>query len=324
MKEPLSPFQTTIVVLNWNQPDLTLACLESLEAATRPVAPKVIVVDNGSDPARFERLSRELIRRFPDVLLIRNNDNLGYAGGNNVGIRRALDDGAEAICILNNDIFVEPGFLEPLEASLLVSQDIGVVTPLVAEHRNDEVNIWALGSSVNRRTAAVTRCCEGQRLGDVQARKAFDVDVASGAAMLVRREVFEKVGLLDERFFLYYEETDWCLRVCRAGYRILAVPSAIVWHEVSASLGKTSPVIDYYMQRNHLLLIGRHWSGMQRIWLLAKTTVRDMATVAAYTIRSQHGSRLPNRNARLYALRDALLGRWGKMGADVQRACCPG
>lgn len=141
--------------------------------------------------------------------------------------------------------------------------------------------------------------------------------------MLVKREVFERVGLLDESFFLYYEETDWCLKARQAGYRILAVPSSVVWHKVSATLGVSSPIIDYYMLRNHLRLIGRHWSGVRRPYLLVRTVARNLATIAAYTVKSRRGTRIPNRNARLLALRDASLRRWGKMEPDVVKVCYP-
>lgn len=141
--------------------------------------------------------------------------------------------------------------------------------------------------------------------------------------MLVKREVFQRVGLLDESYFLYFEETDWCLNVRKAGYRILAVPGSVVWHKVSAALGATSPVIDYYMLRNHLQLVNRHWSGVNRHYLLLRTVLRNLATVAAYTANSRQGERTPHRNARLFALRDAALGRTGKMGPDVAEACSP-
>lgn len=141
--------------------------------------------------------------------------------------------------------------------------------------------------------------------------------------MLAKREVFERAGLLDEKFFLYFEEVDWCMKVGQAGYRILAAPSSVVWHEVSGTLGTTSPVIDYYMLRNHLRLIGRHWSGARRDYLWSRVVLCNLMTIAAYTVKPHGGRRIPNRNARLLALLDASLGRWGKMGADVAKICYP-
>lgn len=310
--------RVTIVVLNWNNGPDTLACLGSLAALDDPAC-DVLVVDNGSTDDSVARIRAA----YPGVTLIETGANLGYAGGNNVGIRYALAAGAEAVGILNNDVAVEPGFLAPLLAALGSRPDVGVVTPLVAEQSDDSGRVWALGSSVDWRTATVSRNHAGEAVASWRGQPPFEVDVASGAAMLVRREVLQQAGLMDERFFLYFEEVDWSLVVRKAGYSILAVPASLVWHEVSATLGATSPVIDYYMLRNHLRLIGRHWQGLHRGYLWSRLVLRNLLAIAAYTGKSHSGQRIPNRNARLLALRDALLGRWGKMGADVERGCSP-
>lgn len=304
----------TIVVLNWNNGPDTLACLGSLAALGDPAC-DVFVVDNGStdDSAACIRTG------FPNIPVLETGANLGYAGGNNAGIHHALAQGADFVCILNNDVIVEPDFLAPLLAALESRPDVGVVTPLVAERSNDSGHVWALGSSVDQRTAAVSRNHAGEPVASWQGRPPFEVDVASGAAMLVKREAFECVGLMDEDFFLYFEEVDWSLAVRRARYHILAVPTSMVWHKVSATLGMTSPVVDYYMLRNHLRLIGRHWHGLQRGRILLRTVLYNLATITAYTVKTWRGRRLPNRNARLMALRDALLGRWGKMGTGAAR-----
>ena len=305
------------IILNWNNAEDTLACLGSVAAMDYP-AGHTIVVDNGStdDSVVCIRAS------FPDVQMIETGENLGYAGGNNVGIRYALAQEAHYICILNNDITVEPGFLEPLLDAMQSRPDVGIVTPLVAE-KVDRGCVWALGSAVNWRTAAVTRLHAGEAVDGWRQQAPFEVDIASGAAMLVRREVFECAGFMDEEFFLYYEEVDWCLHLRQAGYRILAVPASVVLHGASGTLGVTSPLIDYYMLRNHLRLIGRHWSGTRSGCLCGRVVLRNLLAVAAFTVKSHNGQRIPNRNARLLALRAALLGRWGKMGPDEAKVCNP-
>ncbi|MBC8262927.1 MAG: glycosyltransferase family 2 protein [Anaerolineales bacterium] len=306
-----------LIVLTWNQRGLTLECLESLAALNYPTNQlQIVVVDNGST----DETTRAVRDNYPAVIVLENSENLGYAGGNNVGIRYALAQGADYICILNNDVTVAPDFLPPLLAAFQRHADLGIVTPLVAEMTNPQL-VWALGAVVDWQTGTVRRLHAGESVSALRASTPFEVDIASGAAMLAKREVFEHVGLLDEAFYLYFEETDWCLRVRQAGYRILAVPSLVVWHKVSATLGHTSPVIDYYMLRNHLRFIARHWSGLTRLHLLARTLLREIRTIAAYTAKPHGGKRLPHRNARLLALRDAMLGRWGKMGPDVVAVC---
>jgi len=306
-----------LIVLNWNRRDLTLDCLDSLTALDYPAERlRILVVDNGSTDGTAQAVSE----RYPTATVLENRKNLGYAGGNNVGIRYALAQGADYICILNNDVTVAPDFPTPLLAVLQERPDAGVVTPLVAEMM-DPGRVWVLGSAVDRRTGEVKHLHAGEAVARLKTSAPFEVDVACGAAMLLKREVLERVGLLDEAFYLYFEETDWCLRVWQAGYRILAVPSSVVWHEVSATLGQTSPLIDYYMLRNHLRFICRHWSGAARLRLLGRTVLQNVLTIAAYTAKPYGGQRLPHRNARLLALRDAALGRWGKMGPDVVAVC---
>lgn len=309
-----------IIVLTWNQCDLTIACLKSLTKTYHPDdEPCIIVVDNGSTDDTVTAVRH----RFPTIMVLETRTNLGYAAGNNVGIRHALALGADVVCILNNDVIVEPDFLKPLLAVLQSNPDVGIVTPLIAEQKTEVGQVWALGSTVNWFTAEVSRQYAGEPPIALRSNPPFDVEIASGAVMVVKREIFERVGLLDEAFFLYFEEVDWCLKVRQAGFRIVAVPPSLVWHKVSATLGTSSPVIDYYMLRNHLKFIGRHWQGALRVYLLVHTIFRNLLAIAAYTAKPQGGRRIPNRNARLMALRDAALGRWGKMGPDVERVCYP-
>ena len=306
-----------LIVLTWNQRGLTLECLDSLATLDYPTEQlHIVVVDNGST----DETAQAIREQHPAVTVLENSENLGYAGGNNVGIHYALAHEADYICILNNDVTVAPDFLTSLLAAFRGHADVGVVTPLVAEMAGPE-QVWALGAVVDWQTGTVHRLHVGEAVSRLQAVAPFEVDIASGAAMLAKREVFEHVGLLDEAFYLYYEETDWCLRARQVGYGILAVSSSVVWHKVSATLGTTSPVIDYYMLRNHLRLIARHWSGARRLYLLGRIVLRNLLTIAAYTVKSHNGRRISNRNARLLALRDAVLGRWGKMGPDVAAVC---
>ncbi len=169
-----------IIVLNWNNAPDTLECLHSLASLEYPDY-HVLVVDNGSTDD-----SVSLIRAaFPAVEILETGANLGYAGGNNAGIRHALAAGADLVCILNNDVTVEPGFLTPLVETLAICPSASVVTPLVAE-RVHGGRVWALGSAVDRRTASVTRRHAGDAVDNWRHRSPFEVDIASGAAMLVR------------------------------------------------------------------------------------------------------------------------------------------
>jgi GT2 family glycosyltransferase len=315
MSEHASQPKVAIIVLNWRKPAETLACLTSLAHIDYRNA-QVIVVDNGSGDE-----SVALFRQhFPEVQVLETGANLGYAGGNNVGIRYALEQGAEYICILNNDVTVTPDFLAPLLAVLHQHPDVGVVTPTIAGVKTPD-RVWTLGANIDWRAGEVRRLYTDESVSAVQDIDPFEVDVAPGSAELIRQEVFKTAGLLDETFFLYYEESDWCLAVRRAGHRILAVPASVVLHAASSTLGQTSPIIDYYMLRNRLRFISRQWSGLTRWRILGSTVISNLATIAAYTVKSEHGRRLPHRTVRVLALRDAALNRWGEMGPDVAAVC---
>lgn len=306
-----------IVVLNWNNARDTVSCLDSLAQLADP-SPWVIVVDNGSSDDSIAQIRAA----HPGVTLIATGANLGYAGGNNVGVKHALAAGADYVCILNNDVVVEPGFLAPLLAALQTDQAAGIATPLILDMDN-AVKAWTLGARIDRRTGSVQRLHAGAQAAELIHSVPFEVDISPGSAMLVKRNVFERAGLLDEKYFLYYEEADWCIAVRKAGYKILAVAQATVFHRVSATLGQSSPVTDYYMTRNRIHFIKRHWTGWQRSRLLAGAYLRQAAAIVAFTVDSHNGQRSPNRSARFFALRDAFLDRWGIMGDDVARVCWP-
>lgn len=305
--EPSSQPEVAIVVLNWNNPGDTLACLHSVEALAYPAERlAVIVVDNGSTDDSVARIGAA----YPGAILVETGANLGYAGGNNAGIRHALAAGAGYICILNNDVVVAPDFLEPLRTCLEMQSNVGVVTPLITE-QPDEACVWALGASVDWRTGQVARLYAGEQVSALSSRAPFEVEIAPGAAMLVRADVFQQGALMDERFFLYFEESDWSLHLAHLGFRIWAAPQSVVFHRVSATLGGSSPVIDYYMTRNQLHFIRRHWSGFQRWRLWLRTILRQLLVIAAYTVKSDHGRRTPHRDARCRGLWDAIGNRWG-------------
>lgn len=306
-----------IVVLNWNNARDTMSCLDSLVQLDHP-DPWIIVVDNGSDDDSADQIRAA----YPGVTLLDTGANLGYAGGNNVGVKYALAAGADYVCILNNDVVVEPGFLAPLLSALDADDRAGVATPMIVEMQ-DVHKVWSLGAAVDWTGGSVQRLYTGQLVTELVPRAPFEVSIAPGSAMLVKRRVFEQTGLLDDKYFLYFEEADWCIAVHKAGFRILAVPQARVMHHVSATLGQASPVTDYYMTRNHIHFIKRHWSGLRRSSLLTRTCLRQVAALAAFTLDTHDGQRLPHRAARFYALRDALLDRWGEMGDDVAKVCYP-
>lgn len=306
-----------IIILNWNNPTDTLACLRSVMAIDYPPDRlQIIVVDNGSNDDSVTRI----LAVYPDVILIATNSNMGYAGGNNVGIRHALAHGADSVLILNNDVLVQPDLLVGLLQTIQDKPCAGVVTPLIADAAHTS-RVWAAGAQVNWKLGTIERIYAGHTVQQLQTQRPFEVEIAPGSAMLVRRDVFDRIGLMDVSYFLYFEEADWCLKARNAGFSIFACPSSLVWHKVSATLGQSSPITDYYMARNQWRFIVRHWSGLVRVRILACALGWQLLVVGTYTAKSHEGRRTLNRNARFLGLRDAVLGRSGEMGRDVKLAC---
>lgn len=303
----------SIIVLNWDQPDLTLACLDTL--AGIDYAPfEIIVVDNGSSDG-----SPAIIRdRYPDVRLIENGINLGFSEGNNIGIRDALSRRADYILLLNNDTVVDPGFLKALIQVAESDSQIGVVTPKIY-YFNNPTKIWCAGAQIDWETGETYRL-RAEEKDNSESDNEFpqDVKFVSGCAMCIKRSVIEKVGFLDPRYFAYYEEVDWCVRITRKNYRCVYVPKSKIWHIVSASIGVDSPLASYYMTRNQLLFLWNNAPGIRRYQLTIRSLLNDFRTISAYSMKKKYRKQRKNQNAMFWALRDALLGRYGEVDPLVK------
>jgi GT2 family glycosyltransferase len=312
---PNNPY-VSVIVLTWNQRDITLECLESLYGQNYPYI-HVILVDNGSE----DGTAAAVRTHFPDVRIIENGANLGFAEGNNAGLRHALSGDDEFVMLLNNDTIVDPHIIERLLAPMHADPTVGITGPKMLYFDQPEV-IWCAGNRIDWRTGESVRL-QADEPDNGEDDTPRDVDFITACGICLRRAVLDQIGLLDSRFFIYYEETDWCTRARHAGWRIRYIPGARLLHKVSATMGTTSPATEYYMTRNVLLFLAKSQGGLTRLQSLAGASFGNCRTIAAYTLKSRYRPRRPNRDARLFAIRDAVLGRWGKMGADVAALCYP-
>jgi GT2 family glycosyltransferase len=255
----------SVIVLNWNGRDDTIACVESLKAVEYPNF-VTLVVDNGSTDGSVTAIRR----RFPEVEVIETGCNLGFAEGNNVGIRLALERGSEYIFLLNNDTVVSPSLLRELVAAAVRCAEGGIFTARIHYHAEPK-GIWSAGVRW-RQDRMQFQHVQDDSENSIDPRGVAVTDYACGCALFAAAVVFRKVGLLDPKFFLTYEETDWCFRARRAGIPSYYVPSAVLWHKVSASFGGAeSPLIEYFMTRNRLLWGERHL-GFKDLVQLYKVT----------------------------------------------------
>ena len=258
-----------IILVNWNGLDYTKACLESLSKINFSDY-KVILVDNASENEEGQHLKTS----FPEIELIQNSKNLGFAGGNNVGIRWALEHGFSHVCLLNNDTQVEPDFLEEMVLKFRLGKSTGIVQPMILFlHQPKE--IWSAGGKwLSNLGRAITL---GDREPLVNYRvKSTNLDWATGCCMLVSREAILKSGLLNEQFFLYFEDVEWSLRIRSHGFGIELAPKSILYHEAGAaskkshSEGVLSPKVFYYHVRNQFLLIRQQKAPLGYLYHLGR------------------------------------------------------
>jgi GT2 family glycosyltransferase len=191
---------------------------------------EIVILDNGSSDGSVEFLGKE----FPHVHLIDNKENLGYAAGNNVGIQYALQQGADYVFLLNNDTIVDKHLLAELVEAGEINEAVGVLAPKIYFYKQE--NVIASAGSRKRYfpPGGIKIIGLGKQDEDVYNRQR-EIDYAIGCGLLVKRGVFEKIGMLDPAYFLYREDYDFSLRVRRGGYKILYVPAAKMWHKVSVS-----------------------------------------------------------------------------------------
>jgi hypothetical protein len=287
--------RVSAVVVHWQDLADTLGCVESVRAEP---GVDVLVVDNGSrEPVGDTLAGRATCLRSPE--------NLGYAGGANLGIRAALAGGADVVLVLNNDVRLRQGATASALETLSADRRIGIVGPKVLA-REDPSRLWLAWGEVTYGESLVALRGAGEPDGPPYAR-ARDVDWIAGCAMWIGREALVKVGLLDESFFAYHEEVDWCARARAAGWRVVYCPAAVVTHTGrGAAGGKASVRIrKYFAARNAILFARKHGTVAQRA---------KLACLLATSLPLQLLWHWPRGSAdevwlKLRGIRDALRGR---------------
>jgi GT2 family glycosyltransferase len=254
--------KVAIIILNWNRKEDTIECLESLKQITYPNY-DILLVDNGSTDGSVEYF-RE---RYPGMEIIENGENLGFAEGNNVGIIWSIKKGVKYVLLLNNDTVVEPMFLSALVKEAENDLMIGFAGPKVYYYnyngRTDVIHSAGAKIYMSRGTAPPIGLNE---IDKGQYNEVRQVAYLEGACMLIKRDAIHKIGLLSPEYFMYWEETDWCVRANKAGLKIVYVPEAIVRHKKDAR--HTSKTRTYYQCRNMFLFMKKNATKKQCILFL--------------------------------------------------------
>jgi GT2 family glycosyltransferase len=293
--------RVAVVVLNFNRGEDTLACLESVAHSDWPSITTVLV-DNASEVD----IGEQVRGHFPDAVFVRNERNLGFAGGMNIGLDRALGLSADYVLLLNNDTVVEESMVRLLVEASAARSDAGIVSPLVLAQGTTDQVLSAGWEFDPRRGHPGRPVLAGARRAELSGVR--EVVASSGEAMLVSAAVAEQVGPLDESLYLRLEDIDWSLRMRARGRRNYTVLDAVLWHAVSASSGGDhSPLSAYYHTRNILTVCARHAPLGT-----AGNLVREAEVLIANLAHTRRGSK-PGRNGRavLSGWRDYRRGRLG-------------
>lgn len=251
-----------VILVNYNTPADTIECLESLKKCRLPLGLtlKTVIVDNASRDDSVDLLSR----KYPEVLLIESPKNTGFAGGNNIGIKYALEWKPTHILLLNNDTIVPKDFFSNIVKSAITQPKVGLVSPMIyfapgfefhkTRYKKSDLGkvIWAAGGKLDWANLLGSN----DHVDEVdrgQFKQVTDTDFGSGACLLIKRQVLDQIGLINEDYFLYLEDLEFSHRARLAGWRVVFDPSIRLWHKVSQSSGIGSNLNDYFITRNRLL-----------------------------------------------------------------------
>lgn len=302
----MSELRFGVVLVNYNGWADTKECLDSLGACSY-IKISIVVVDNASK----EDLSGELRRTHPDVEWVTSTENTGWSGGNNLGIRFLLQKPhpPDVILLLNNDTIVSRDIFEVLLNAILQGYDI--VGPVINEYNKPEL-VQTQGTTFNRKDRSMEFFSVIRTPIDVERIVVTPVDIVNGCAVAIKREVFEKIGLIDDRFFLICEESDFCLRALDVGFKCGVVHRVSVWHKHSVTFAKAGkPLQRYYGTRNLYLLLAKHPTGVGRKgWLSSRVAYLRM-TYHTYCHEIEN-TNVPGAQAICQGLVDGITGAYGK------------
>ncbi len=265
-----------IILVNYNSWQDTVECIESLKKM-KDVLFKIVIIDNASS----DNSVSELERKYDDVIIISNKENVGFAGGNNIGIDMAVNNGAKYIWLLNNDTVVHPESLKELVASV-GQYELALIGGKVYKYGTG-CDIWYDGGAINwwkgkayhthihlKDNGFVTEPCSTEWI--------------SGCSMFALAKLFEQ-HRMDEKFFLYFEDVDYCCKLRQAGIPLIVIPGGVVWHKTSASVRKTSYIQFYYSIRNNLYFMQSHGALYHKFYFYLYFIVRTLIFSMKYFLR---------------------------------------
>lgn len=277
--------QVTVIILNYKTKKLTLECINSVKKSSYKNI-EIIIVDNNSEDGLEDE-----IKKLSQISFIQTGENLGYTGGNNIGIKKALMLNSDYIFILNSDTELEKNAIENLIRVGEKDDNYGIIAPKILFA--DKKTVWFAGGVFDKKNILGSHKGVDQ-MDEGQFNVEMETDYVTGAAIFVKKEVIDKIGLFDERYFLYYEDSDFCTRAKNVGFKIIYAPKAVVYHENAKSTGLGSSLQDYFITRNRMLYASK-FSDFKTKFALLREAVKNIF--------------IPARRLALY---DYLLDNFGK------------
>ena len=271
--------EVLVVLVNYNNTADTIDCINSIKENEHKTDYKIILIDNGSKD--FDQ--SKLAALFPEIEIVISKKNLGFSGGVNIGINKAIADHTPYIMLLNNDTIASPNFISGLLETLKNNPQYSIVAPLITFYDNPDI-IWFRGGSFNKYTP-ITRHINMNKNKNLFNKKTFPVEFITGCCMLIKTDVFNQVGLFDEQYFLYNEDLDFCYRCRRKGLELAVNPTVEIMHKVSGASNKSkNTTLDphrftrikaYYSARNDLIFIKKNLRGLPKLTsLLSAFTIK--------------------------------------------------
>ncbi len=286
------------VVLNYNQHGMTREMLADFQEKGWGGS-HVLLVDNDSSDGSAEKIRRE----FPGVEVLETGRNLGCSGGRNFGARAALERGAEFIFCVDNDTYVAEDCIASMVAHMERDPAVGILGARVMRHPETDL-IWSLGTHVDWDRCDYKSIQEEP--GEIPSDGLLDAAWVPGTAWMVRASVFEDVGFIDDRYFIYFEDTDFSFRIRQKGLRVAVAPDAVIWHRERSSMDAGSPRSAYYYTRNRLLF----FTAYSPRPLFSRWFLSSRALLWSLRLMGKNEWRVAG--AVIKGLRDAALGRWGE------------
>lgn len=281
---------TYIIILNYNNLEDTISCIDSV-INTQDYNPIIVLVDNGSSTACVNSLQEYIEQeKKTDIVFIKNKDNVGYAAGNNIGIRYAIDHNAKYIVVLNNDVIVNKDSIQKCIAYLENHQNVAIVGPAILEVEGDIIQ--STGANINYLKCSSDLIDNGKKYKISE--KVVECDYVGGACMVFRPTIVNDIGLIPEVYFLFWEEAEWCVHAKKHGYGVVCLLNSFVRHKGSATIKKTTGMSAYYMERNKVIFLRRNAKfpiqvlGVSylffRSWVKGITRNKDYITFSKYYI----------------------------------------